>query len=638
MCGIAGIWGADSGEAALNANQDTLKRMAGALAHRGPDDEGFWHAENGLMMAHRRLSIQDLSGAGHQPMSSHCGRYLIVYNGEVYNFLEIGDRLRQQGYRFKGHSDTEIVLESIVEWGLEEALRMFNGMFALALWDRHEQTLVLARDRAGKKPLYFGWAGEDFIFGSELKALTEHPAFAKDIDQRALAHYLQKNFVPAPYSIYQRAWKLLPGSFLTLRIDEIRARSASLYECARYYWDPVNAALHSFEQPFEGSLQEACTQLNDLLAESTRKRMIADVPLGMLLSGGIDSTLVTAVAQANSAAPLNTFSIGFSGEAISEAAAAKQIARHLGTNHTELYLDGQSALDIIPLLPSINDEPFGDPSQIPTYLVSKLARQHVTVALSGDGGDELFFGYKRYISGLRLWRLNRRIPRFIRAGLGNLLAGMENSAAFESKKSAHAACLLAENMLDLYHARLNKFIAPERLLAESPRQERSRTRNLKQYELAPAQAMMLQDFISYLVDGVLVKVDRASMKESLEIRNPLLDPSVIDFAWRLPMEYKFGEGRSKLVLRKLLNQYVPEQLTDRPKQGFGSPVDSWLQGPLKAWADDLLSVSQLQSDGIFNPQVVNGMWEECKSNPGKGHSRIWTLLMFQVWHQGNVKA
>ena len=386
--------------------------------------------------------------------------------------------------------------------------------------------------------------------------------------------------------------------------------------------------------PYRGDEEAALDQLERLLKASTQRRMISDVPLGMLLSGGIDSTLVTAVGQSISDQPLKTFSIGFHNEEKSEAAAAKRIAEHLGTQHTEMYLDGQDALDVLPLLPEINDEPFGDPSQIPTYLVSKLARQHVTVALTGDGGDELFFGYKRYWSGIKYWELNRRLPKMLRNSLASILNTADRLNSVESGLSTHAACLSAEHCLDIYESRLAKYIHPEWLMKDPGVSAESYADSMKGLiECESAVAMMLHDFGHYLVDDILVKVDRASMRESLELRNPFLDPAIIEFSWRLPQAMKFRNDKGKYLPRQLLNRYVPEHLTDRPKQGFAAPVKSWLQGALTDWADELLSPANLNRQGIFNTDAVDALWQQRKTNPGKGHSKLWTLLMFQVWYE-----
>ncbi len=636
MCGIAGLW--EAGAAVGNAGQhvEIATAMAQVLAHRGPDDHGTWQDECGPVLAHRRLSIQDTSSMGHQPMHSACGRYVVVFNGEIYNFPELRAQLQQAGFTFNGHSDTEVLLAAVVHWGLEKSLQLFNGMFAFALWDRESRQLALARDRVGKKPLYYGWAGSSFVFASELKAIGEHPGFTAEVDTDAVALYLQHNYVPAPWSIYRGIYKLLPGSYLVLDEQAIQSTVAAPGQ-AKHFWDAQEVATHCMATPFTGDFNDALGELETLLTQSVERRLIADVPLGMLLSGGIDSTLVTAIGQSISDKPINTFAIGFPGEKISEAAAAGKVAQHLGTHHTELYVDAQAALDSLPLLPEINDEPLGDPSQIPTFLVSRLARQHVTVALSGDGGDELFFGYKRYLSSRKIWNIGSKIPRLLAHPLAALLQAGDKFTQDESKLLTYANCLRASHPLDVYQSRMAKFNAPGDMLRHEcsvglPQGEQLRALGLTDVDMN----MMLLDFNSYLVDDILVKVDRAGMHESLELRNPLLDYTVVEFAWRLPMQFKLQDDKGKYILRRLLEKYVPTKLTDRPKQGFSPPLKTWLQGPLREWADELLAVDRLEREGIFNSQAVHNLWQSCKDNPKKGLSRIWTILMFQVWYEGNV--
>lgn len=633
MCGIAGVWSRRAGGEELARLGDIALSMARALTHRGPDDEGLFTGEPGIALAHRRLSIQDLSPSGHQPMVSACGRYVVVFNGEIYNFLELRGELQREGIPFSGHSDTEVLLAAISRWGLRPSLERFNGMFAIALWDKQQRALTLVRDRAGKKPLYYGWVRDQFIFASELKALTRNPSFDNAIDPDALSLYLRLNYVPAPYSIYERIHKLPQGSLLTISADDIAA-GRDVHRDALEYWSAYEVARSRMTDPFTGSEEEATERLDELLGDAARMRMISDVPVGVLLSGGIDSSTVTAVAQTRSSRPVRTFSVGFSSHPGSEAAAAKRIAAHLGTAHTEFYVGGDDALDILPLIPGMYDEPFGDSSQIPTYLVAKLARSQVTVALTGDGGDELFLGYRRYLSSRKLWRLNRALPRLVRKPLAGLMTGLGHLAPGESKLLKHASDVRADHAVDFYQSRMTKFIEPDRLVRGSHGPVPGNPSRIRSLGLPdPESEMMLLDFTGFLTDDVLVKVDRAAMAVSLEVRNPLLDHRIVEFAWSLPVGFKYRNGKGKYLLRRVLEKYVPAELTDRPKQGFGAPIRGWLSGPLRDWAEDLLSTERLSRDGMLNAKLVRRLWSDCKRNSRRSHSRLWTLLMFQAWYE-----
>ena len=613
--------------------QETVRTMVRAITHRGPDDEGVWVDEAGVALGHRRLSIQDLSSCGHQPMQSFCQRYTVVFNGEIYNFRDLRAELEKQGALFKGHSDTEVLLAAISCWGIEQSLQRFNGMFAFALWDRQLRALTLVRDRVGKKPLYYGLVGNQFVFASELKALVQHPRFTNGIDPDALSLYLRYSYIPAPYSIYQDIHKLPQGGMLTITPED-QVSAVDAQKNVIEYWSPFTVAQSCMAMPFAGSEEDAVRELDELLHDATRLRMVADVPVGVLLSGGIDSSTVTAVAQAQSERPVKTFSIGFSDNPKSEAAAAKRIARHLGTDHEELYLSGDDALDVLPLIPDMFDEPFGDSSQVPTYIVSKLARSRVTVALSGDGGDELFYGYRRYLSSKKLWTLNRKLPYLCRMSLAGLFTRAGNLAQVESRLLKHAAALRAAHAVDLYHSRTNKFINPDWLVKNSHKPVLENMERIGALGLSSAEAeMMLLDFTTFLTDDVLVKVDRASMAVSLEVRSPILDTRLVEFAWSLPVELKCRDGKGKYVLRKVLEKYVPTHLTDRPKQGFASPIRDWIGGPLREWAEDLLSEQRLDDDGILNTQLVRQLWLSCKRNSKKSHSRLWAILMFQAWYR-----
>ncbi len=632
MCGLAGILSRFPGNETAASLKGIAHSMASALIHRGPDDNGVWADKAGVALAHRRLSIQDLSACGHQPMHSACTRYVVAFNGEIYNFPDLRLQLEDLGATFSGHSDTEVLLAAISYWGIEKSLQRFNGMFAFALWDKKKKTLTLARDRIGKKPLYYGRAGHQFIFASELKALTRHPSFNKTINPDALSLYLQYNYVPAPYSIYKNIYKLPQGCMISVTPEDLMRDSAT-HQNVIEYWSAYTVAKSCMDTPFIGTEHDAIQILDDLLCDSVRMRMISDVPVGVLLSGGIDSSTVTAIAQAQSNNPVKSFSIGFLGCNKSETAAAKKIAMHLNTDHTELYVSGTDALNILPKIPHIFDEPFGDSSQIPTCIVSRLAKRKVTVALTGDGGDELFYGYKRYLSNRKLWHLNRNLPNFIRASLSQLVVAASGLAQLECKLLKHIATIRANHILDLYQSRVCKFINPERLIKNSCSPVLENIARIKSLGLSSPEAeMMLLDFTSFLTDDVLVKVDRASMAASLEVRNPILDYRIVEFAWSLPADLKMRAGKSKHVLRKVLERYVPTTLTDRPKQGFGSPVQHWINGPLKDWAEDLLSEERLDNDGIFNTKPVRQLWQDCQRN-NKSYSKLWTILMFQAWYQ-----
>ena len=633
MCGIAGIWRAPG----LGMNQtmveDIAACMSDRLIHRGPDDGGVWSDGQQIALAHRRLSIQDLSQHGRQPMASGCERYVLVFNGEIYNFQGLKAELEQQGAVFQTRSDTEVLVTAIARWGLENALLRFNGMFAFALWDKQEKTLTLAQDRAGKKPLYFGFVGNSLVFASELKAIAWMPECSREIDSKALSLYLDHNYVPAPYCIYRGLYKLPQGSHVTLSLQQLDPRT-DLLALIRHYWSPCDIAKAQYDKGYPREYSDAVGELDDLLKASTELRMVADVPVGLLLSGGIDSSLVAGVAQSLSHQPINTFSIGFSGSKTSEAVHAKNIARHLGTHHEELYLSGQDALDVVPRIPEIYDEPFGDSSQIPTFLVSELAKRDVKVALTGDGGDELFFGYKRYFSGLKLWQGLQKCPGPVKGALGGtlgLLAGFQHS---ESSLGQHRKVLAAKHPLDLYWARFSKFRAAHRLLNNGQPHALPNLAAVKALEIDdPALNMMLFDYTSYLTGDILVKVDRASMAVGLEARSPLLDYHISEFAWSLPTAFKYDETGGKRILREVLSRYVPRSLTERPKQGFGSPIRQWLSGPLREWADDLLSADKLNQHQLFNTALVQKLWQDCRASPKKSHSKMWNLLMFQAWYE-----
>ncbi|MGZ5257189.1 MAG: asparagine synthase (glutamine-hydrolyzing), partial [Burkholderiales bacterium] len=585
-----------------------VERMADTLFHRGPDDSGTWiDKDAGIALGHRRLSIIDLSPEGHQPMTSHSGRYVMAYNGEIYNFRELRKELERDGVQWRGHSDTEVMLAAFEAWGVEGALQRFNGMFAFALWDRNEKALHLARDRLGEKPLYYGWAGKTFLFASELKALKAHPAWRAEIDRNALAAYLRHNYVPAPYSIYTGIAKLPPGHRIKLTAHDtgpVRTEP---------YWSLREAAEAGVANPLDVDDETAVEGLDRLLRDAIARRMVADVPVGVFLSGGIDSSTVVALMQAQSSRPVRSFSIGFAEEAYNEARHAKAVAQHLGTDHTELYVTPQQAMSVIPKLPLIYDEPFADSSQIPTFLVSELARKHVAVTLSGDGGDELFCGYVRYFWGRRIWNRIGRLPYRLRtltaaalrslspsswnvlfAGMNRLMSSTAVGELTGDRVHKLANVLAVSSPDALYHGLVSHWPQPQSMVHGSREPLTALTDRTQWARLSDfTQRMMFLDAVTYLPDDILVKVDRASMAVSLEARVPMLDHRVVEFAWRVPLSRKNRNDQGKWLLRQVLYRYVPPALIDRPKMGFGVPIDSWLRGPLRGWAEDLLSEHRL---------------------------------------------
>lgn len=641
MCGFSGIFGSPPCE-------DDLRRMGLAIAHRGPDDSGVWiDPEAALGFVHRRLSIIDLSSLGHQPMASACGRYTIAFNGEIYNHAELRQSLGHTNWR--GHSDTETLLAAVASWGLEVALKRVVGMFAFALWDRKTKCLTLARDRLGEKPLYYGWQGATFLFGSELKALKAHPAFRAEIDRDALTLFLRHNAIPAPYSIYQGIHKLPPGTFLQLHAEQKNAHPVA-------YWSARSVAEAGQCNLFRGSDAEAVAELERLLGEAVNGQMMADVPLGAFLSGGIDSTTVVALMQAQSACPVKTFTIGFYEGGYNEADHAKAVARHLGTEHTELYVTPQDAMDVIPSLSAIYDEPFADSSQIPTYLVSRLARQHVTVSLSGDGGDELFGGYNRYFWARNLWRKLGWMPRPLRAAMAGVLTALPPTAwntafsklerwlparlryATPGDKLHKAAEILAvRSPEEIYLGLVSHWKDPAQLVrgSQEPRtllNVPSRQADLPDFE----HLMMYLDTVTYLPDDILTKVDRAAMSVSLETRVPLLDHRVVEFAWTLPLGVKIRHGQGKWLLRQVLYRHVPQSLMERPKMGFGVPIDEWLRGPLRHWAGALIEPARLKREGILNAEPIQRKWHEHQAGTRNWSYYLWDVLMFQAWIEHNA--
>lgn len=640
MCGLTGFW-APAGFSFLDA-EVIANAMALAIAHRGPDDFGVWvDAGAGIALAHRRLAIVDLSSAGHQPMVSKSGRFVLVFNGEIYNHLalrkELGDVCA-----WRGHSDTETLLAGFKAWGIQETVKRAIGMFAFAVWDKANRTLTLGRDRLGEKPLYYGWQGGSFLFGSELKALKTHPAFCSEIDRNALTMLLRHNYIPAPYSIYQGIQKLLPGSLLTVSASDRNA-------LPRPYWSVRQIVADGLVQPFTGSPCAAVDTLDTLLLDAVAQQMMADVPLGAFLSGGVDSSTIVALMQAQSSRPVKSFTIGFHEKGYNEAVHAKAVARHLGTDHTELYVTSQQAMDVIPLLPRMYDEPFSDSSQIPTFLVSQMTRQHVTVSLSGDGGDELFGGYNRYFRAARIWQM---LKLFHGPG-GHCLSRAMQAVSVSSwdritmplkpflpvkmrnvgdKAHKLAEILAARTPAEIYQGLVSHWRHPSEVVIGAFEPDMALTSATTWFDLADFEScMMYLDSVSYLPDDILVKVDRAAMVNSLETRVPMLDHRVVEFAWRLPLSMKIYESQGKWILRQVLYKYVPKELIERPKMGFGIPLDSWLRGPLRDWAESLLDVTRLKQEGYFNPAPIRQKWEEHLSGKRNWQYHLWDVLMFQAW-------
>lgn len=655
MCGFTGFL-SSSNQAFESTLESNLRQMANAIVHRGPDNDGYWSdPPAGIGLAHRRLAIVDLSPAGAQPMASVSGRYVIAFNGEIYNHPRMRQMLEAEGRLgavWRGHSDTETLLAGLDAWGIEGTLQRVIGMFAIALWDCETRVLTLARDRLGEKPLYYGWQGQGngavFLFGSELSALRRHPAFGAEVNRDALALYMRHNCIGGGHSIYSGIRKLTPGHLLTVS-------AAAPEPVLRQWWSGAAVAEHGVAQLFSGTPEQAVDGLEALLRDAVAQQMMADVPLGAFLSGGVDSSTVVALMQAQSSRPVKTFTIGFNEEGYNEAVHAKAVARHLGTDHTELYVTAEQARAVIPLLPTLYDEPFSDSSQIPTFLVSQLARQHVTVSLSGDAGDELFCGYNRYQMTGNLWRKLAAVPLPLRqlAARGltsispqswNRLAGalagfVPRSARFANvgDKLHKGAGVLASQSADaLYLGLVSHWHDPASVVIGGHEPPTLLTGNVPTLNgLDDVQRMMALDMLTYLPDDILTKVDRAAMGVSLETRVPFLDHRVVEFAWCLPQSMKLRDGQTKWALRQVLYRHVPQALIERPKMGFGVPIDIWLRGPLREWAEDLLSETRLKREGFFNPAPIRQKWAEHLSGQRNWQYHLWDVLMFQAWLEAN---
>ena len=671
MCGFTGFW--TQNPEVLKCKDDVVKRMSGQLIHRGPDDHGTWHDHSaGLALGFRRLAIMDLSAAGHQPMKSPAGRFVLTFNGEIYNHNELRNHLGSK-FHFRGHSDTETLLTCFEVWGIENTLRKSIGMFALSLWDMETQTLHLARDRVGEKPLYYGWTDStlsSFVFGSELKALKAYPDFLNPISRDALTQFLRFTYVPAPYSIYRNIFKLEPGCILSIKghlppapLNPLRPNSIHDTLNIKKWWSLGSLVSHN-NLPVLNSMQQASEGLEKLLADSVRLQSLADVPLGAFLSGGVDSSTIVALMQKESMSRVKTFTVGFEDINFDESPYAKAVANHLGTDHHEIYLSSREAQKVIPDLPTIYDEPFADSSQIPSYLVCKAARAEVTVALSGDAGDELFGGYNRYFWGPKAWAYLNKLPFVVRQKLGKIILAFPELALdflnnpFKSNQNlsngvqgiggkAHKLAQrlnTVKNFDDLYLSLVTEWQNPELLIKYQETKAPTFVEKpvcilddpLPEYGLKNSQLnMMYKDTLSYLPDDILCKVDRAAMSVSLETRIPFLDHRIVEFAWSLPINLKIQGQTGKQVLREVLYKYVPRELIDRPKAGFAVPIGQWLRGPLFEWADELLNEARIKREGFFHVQPIRQRWLEHLSRKRDHTPSLWTILMFQAWLDQN---
>ncbi|SNC74363.1 asparagine synthase (glutamine-hydrolysing) [Marinobacter sp. es.048] len=639
MCGFAGFSGPDL-PGTRDQCETVLNSMGHAILHRGPDAGGVWFdGQLRLGLSHRRLSIIDLSELGAQPMASESGRYVISFNGEIYNFRSLRTELESVGARFRGHSDTEVMLAAFEAWGVERALGRFNGMFAFALADRHQRKLYLARDRMGEKPLYYGWQGRSLLFGSELKALACHPSWKGEVNRGALPLLLRHNLIPAPHSIYSGIYKLLPASFISLDLDQLVP--GELPEPSRYW-----RLEEQFDNGRDWTLEGASSHLETLLEDVVDDQMVSDVPLGAFLSGGVDSSTIVALMQKQASQPVRTFSIGFNEEGFNEAVHAAAVANHLGTDHTELYVTEQNARDLVPRLPQIYDEPFADSSQLPTYLVSEMTRKHVTVALSGDGGDELFCGYTRYPSMLRGWERRGSLGSRLKELSGRLPPGMtalairalvpsqkgRSAEAIRFRLARARAITSARTLSEFYRQSVSFWPDPAMALVESGEGSYGLMGTLPaQVPDNDLKTLMWRDLNWYLPDDILTKVDRAAMACSLETRIPMLDHRVVSFAMGLPASLNMNGKVGKQVLRSVLFRHVPRKLIDRPKQGFAVPVAAWLRGALREWAEELLEPARLREQGYWKADMVRQVWHEHLSGREDYSFELWGILMFQAW-------
>ena len=663
MCGLAGLLSSTPGRDLINL----VTEMTSFLIHRGPNSEGFWSQDN-VALGHRRLSVVDLTSSGSQPMKSNCGRFIMVYNGEIYNHLELRYQLEKEGAApsWKGSSDTETLLAAIAHWGINKSLSRSYGMFALAIWDQAKKQLSLARDRLGEKPLYWGWAGKDLIFGSELKALQPHPDYHNEICKKSLHQYFRFMYIPAPRSIHPKIYKLEPGTILKVDSNpptvppKVPIRPGESYGNLNIYryWD-LNSEIEKGASNTINDELEVIPMIEKFLGRAVKRQMLSDVPLGAFLSGGIDSSLIVALMQKQSNRPVKTFTIGFNEAKYDESNHAANVAAHLGTDHNKLNVTDSDARNVIPELPWLYDEPFADSSQIPTHLICKAARKHVTVALSGDGGDELFGGYNRYIYGPRLWSLISQVPTPLRHLVGVTLQkipintwdkfeiiynkiklGSNGISDLASKISKLSECLsYVKSIDDLYLNISSNWIEPGKLLLDNLTEPSSQLEDsLPDFGLEdPAMRMMFQDMRSYLPDDILCKVDRAAMGVGLETRTPFLDPDVISLSSRLPLNMKIRNSEGKWALRQVLYKYVPREIIDRPKMGFGIPVGLWLRGPLREWVEEMLSSKRLEEEGLLNSEIIQQTWSLHRSGRKDFTSQLWSILMFQAWRANLIR-
>ena len=655
MCGITGIFCISEKKEIENS----IYKMSSVLSHRGPDDSGIWiNKHDGIAFGHQRLSILDLTSAGRQPMNSPCGRFNVIFNGEIYNHLDIRKTLEidNNNYIFQGHSDTETLVAAFSKWGVVKTLDKLTGMFAIAVWDSKEKKLILIRDRLGEKPLYYGWSNNAFLFGSELKSLRKFGGFDNKIDRNVLSLYMQYMCVPNPYSIYENVYKLEPGCFLEVNLNGInsapeacpfapfKSRGVSIKK-----WYSLSDVAKNGQKKLITDEVEAIELLEQKLLDSVQSQLVSDVPLGAFLSGGIDSSIIVALMQKISLNPVKTFTIGFEESSFNEAVYAKDVARHLGTDHHELYITANDAMSAIPSLPTLYDEPFADSSQIPTYLVSKLARQNVTVSISGDAGDELFGGYNRYLWGSRIWNKVKWIPPSFRGVIGSAIQKIPVSSWDKvgySLPNKHKVSSMGDkayrmanrlktvkSLDDMYHSLVaegykeDSLVINDGLLLKTKLDNRNIVSDIEESE----QRMMLWDSLTYMPDDILTKVDRAAMGVGLETRIPFLDHRVVELAWKLPLEMKIKNGEGKWPVRQVLYKYVPKELIERPKAGFAVPVGQWLRGPLREWAIELLNTERIQREGYFNPELVQKLWQQHLSEQYDWPPRLWAILMFQAW-------
>lgn len=651
MCGITGVFKSSG------IDEQVLEAMCAALEHRGPDSKGVWLCSSrSLALGHSRLAILDLSDAGQQPMLSQCRRYVIAFNGEIYNHLSLREQLAETGFdiSWRGHSDTETLLECFSKWGVEKTLVQTVGMFAIALWDTEQKILTLTRDRVGEKPLYWGWSGDTLLFGSELKALKVHPAFKPEVDRNALTLLLRHCYIPAPYSIYRGIGKLMPGHWVSIPLGggvELAKKALP-----QPYWTVNKVVERGLRQPFPGSPEVAVDALENRLTESIGEQMLSDVPLGAFLSGGIDSSTVVSLMQAQSSRPVKTFTIGFKEGGYNEAVHASEVAKHLGTEHHELYVSSRDALSVIPKLPEIYCEPFGDSSQIPTFLVSCMAKQAVTVALSGDGGDELFGGYNRYLAAQKVWGPVQKLPPFVRSMAASGLRALTPAQwdkwfeklkpvlprklqlAIPGEKARKLSEVLSLTDGHAFYRQLTSHWTDPGSIVIGGNEPETLITNPNAWPDTDCleHAMMAMDAQTYMADDILTKVDRAAMAVSLETRVPMLDHRVIELAWQMPLEYKIRNGQGKWLLRQVLYRHVPKELIERPKMGFGIPLDSWLRGPLRDWAESLLCEHRLREEGFFHAGPIRAMWQEHLSGARNWQYHLWNVLMFQAWLERNV--